>query len=151
MKVEKPENLTISGHGGAIVIWDHPVTEVGEYDADAPCVSLGIWRGAGPLLDTFVVWGCDNLEEALEKTVAMCIKEGWTELYTTQKEYHRELQEAMARDSAIDEENFDAYYNYMYVGASMQGAEDVYINTDNLSLSEWASGGEYVAALQRAA
>jgi hypothetical protein len=151
MKIEKPENLTISGHGGFIVVIDHPVTEVGEYAEDAPCVSVGIWRGAGPLLDSFVVWDCDSLEEALEKVVAKCIKEGWAQLYTTQTEYHRIREEAIAENAKINEENFDEYYQYMYVGASMQGAEDVYINIENLSLSKWATGAEYVAALQRAA
>jgi len=81
--IVKPQNLEIY----SAFVWPcSGVNEIGRYRKVLPCVSLSIWCGRGYITDQFVVWDCNNTDEALERFGAWAVKTKNNDLFFTDTE-----------------------------------------------------------------
>jgi hypothetical protein len=83
MKSTKPKDLTI--HSPFIFPYSG-VNEIGRYRKAEPCVSLGVWKGSGYVLDQFVVWNAGSEDEGLVRFAEAAVKKGWKDLYFSENE-----------------------------------------------------------------
>jgi hypothetical protein len=115
-KVTKPKNLEVKS---AFILGHHGVNEIGRYRKNEPCVFLNVWCGSGYINDSFVVWGCGSLEDALEIFGATAQKKKWKDLYFTANEYLENKKESMksqlsefVESDALSESATDAVIEY---------------------------------------
>jgi len=104
------------------------ITEIGKRDLKSPCVELGAWSGSGYARDMFVVWNCDDMEEALDRWAAYAVKNGLTGLYMDE----------LSEDD--DEETTD----WINIGWSVS----VWVYGPELAITEYKSGADYLAYLE---
>jgi len=131
--------------------------EIGEYNADAPCVGLKVWPGAGYVCDLFVVWDCGSFEEALERFAARAVREGWRGYYITQAEFDAQAAELVANGEIESKDDYEDAGGWLYVDYSISDSEafrgvgPIYVISENMGAKEYESGAACVAAFAKAA
>lgn len=89
-----------------------------------------LWCGAGYTLDGPFEVVADSTEQAIERLVAMLIKNGWCGYYQTEEEYAK-----FAEWAGVD--SSEEIEGWLYVDASMEGAPyPVYLNVMNMEIIE---------------